>query len=388
MIRKKRHVLKISRERELTEKDTEIEISWSSSDEEVSVLQSSKKSKVTDNFFETHKSNKWLNHNKNSFKSSIIDNLTKDDWGSECVCDMVNIKPSTSNNNDNDFLEDSPVVGSIKINESSPSLTQSENISDISPVIGKSNIIKRIIQSKRDIARKRVVLSEFEVTKTIEIEDDSRDLFPTQSSCVIDDIHSPEFKTQLQISQIISQNSNANEIQVVDNQSGTTTTNYAGASTTDTTCGSSSLKSSSTTLYHELRPKKKKNKKNGVAFQLQRALQNQRSNTSIWLHEHYLNKCANELLQIGDKGKIKLKINIIWKEFDCTLIYCTYIEANAIKDGEQYCLAIIGFNSIVSCKIELSSTFYLHVPYSVTRVKYKNKVLNCYYNVSRILNCC
>lgn len=386
MIRKRRRILRKPHETRITE-DKEVDISWSSSSEEqVSISPSPKKSKVKDN---THNSNKWFYCNNSSLSSSKyynndnLHNICKIGSNadvSDFVCDVVNLKPSTSNSND--CQEDSPIVGSIKINETSPSLTQSENTNDDgSPVIGNSNILKIINQTKRNIAIKKSVLSEFEVT-TPDIEfEESRDLFSTQSSCIIDDNKSPEFKTQLQISQISSQISDANEIKVVDSESGTSISVSTG---TTNIAYSNNLSGSS--LYHELQPKKKKYKKNGLAFHLQKALQKQRSNTSIWLHEHYINKCATNLIQNDEK--IKLRINSTWKEYGCTLIYCKFVETTAVVDNQHYCLVIIGFNSIVSCKIEINVTFYLHMPYCVKKVKFKNHILNCYFNVSRILTCC
>lgn len=310
----------------------EADISWTSSSSETEEKPPNKRSKSEPLPF-SDKARKW-------FDAELLRCFTKNSieaQGNEVESDA----------------ELSPVLGVLRPEDASPVLVHKSE----SPVISR--------------ARKRIKPQQFSRTESsssselvVNTKGDSPDLFSTQSSCMVVEDPSPQSdKVDALTCQILT----------IPSQEGT----EVHISTPSVT-SSKSTSTSSGSLYHELQPKKKKYKKNGLAHQLQKALQLQKTKTGIWHHERYLSEAEENA-----EESVKLIVRESWMEFGSSMLLCDKLENIACSRNK--CIVIVGHNSIVNASFETGKMFQLFPPYNTTRIKFKEEIIDCYYNIARVL---
>lgn len=358
MTAKRRWFVKKFRTSQPADSAKEIDISWnsSSSEDEIQLLHCTKKFKVKDN-----NRDKWFDCNK----------ITP-------ACDLADLKPSTSAVHN--FAE-SPILGSPCQNDISPALTQTEDLfTNVSPVIGGSNTLRR----PKDNATSSVCRKLTDNTEIVE--ENSPNLFSTQSSSYAIDANcqSPERKTQLHISPSSSQNAE-------DCLIGTYRSEDSSKAHVSSTATSLVSKTSSASYDEQPSKRKRKYKKGGLAYQLQKALVKQRTNSAIWQHEIYLNKSKGDDDSLQYSGAIRLIVQRTWSEYGNTFVFCDYAASDKRQGNESTfetkrnnsCLLIVGFNNSINSNFEKNVAVSLHMPYNTKQILYESRLLDCHYNISR-----
>lgn len=142
------------------------------------------------------------------------------------------------------------------------------------------------------------------------------------------------------------------------------------------TTTSSNSKDESAAIYDSQNSVTRKSyKRGGMAAQLEKILQKQQSEVAIWRHEIYLSKTKNYVPSISKGVCIQLPIDNVWKEFGSSFIKCK---------GESFeCLVLLSFNTC-SNVFKIGDEIKLFPPYNKKVLICCNRLIECYYNVSKI----
>ena len=287
----------------------------------------------------------------------------------------------------------SPVLSFEALQQKSPTIKQTYDDLQMSPVIGrhktaKNNHVK--CDNKKSYNSKNC-------SSIYKIERDKSyvpqilghiDVVQSQSNYVIDQTFSEEPEEYIHISQYSTdsepKSSHLQCVNIIDVSS-------SGSSNFTLSLSVNECEHKSDILHNRTKRKRKKVKK-GLSTQLQKALSASRAATAIWKHELYLHKLNQ--YELDEIDYVTLKVLAVRLEFhqyivDCIEVKCSnagLIEGissttfnDSGSDDSNKCLVI---NEELYTRSKLVKIF---MPYNTRDIFYNNRSILCYYNVTKIL---
>lgn len=172
---------------------------------------------------------------------------------------------------------------------------------------------------------------------------------------------------------LVPSTSPKSDIVVIDESSQATT---ATVPEIKTISSSTASKDAPPPVYESQEPVvRKKYKKGGMAIQLERALQKQKAEIAIWMHEIYLSKSNNYVPSVSNGVCLVLVVKNVWTKFGITFLEC--------KEGLVDCLVVLSFSSFV---YKIGNTIKIFPPFRKRQLSYCDRCIDCYYSVSKVLH--
>lgn len=268
------------------------------------------------------------------------------------------IIPEVDSFSERQYSQESPIFSSLRLEDTSPILTntnESKEALNTSPVIGKCKALKRVRSrcGRMPTIKKKV----FDEGNT------SPDLFLSPTTQLIQS-DSPD-RNEASFLHIVS----------FPSQDSSKVANYGTDSSFRTNSASS--------LYHEPARRRKRFKKGGLAFQLQKTLELQRTRNSIWEHETFIKK-DHSSADLFTEDILYFSVTKSWKEYGSLLTECCKCDCDGefISNNRNRTFVII-LGSNVNMSIEVGLKYELHPPYGIDRIDYGQSNIPCYFNVTR-----
>lgn len=388
MTAKKRWLNKIYPDSQDFPKNTQSDITWSSSDSDEEILAKKKKVESTNNKWITSRLKQNIINKKkvlpkietdihhsssNSFQCVAVNAWNSNNSSPEVIrkLDLPRNKTKCKTEASSYRCCESPIISGLKLEELSPVLVQTSedfnfNITkEASPVLGNKGHVLKNIRSKYNKAHVR------------QVGESSPELFETSTQII--DSESPEvknssplFETDGLLSERIDPFPSQHSSQVICSNTD------SGSSATD-----------NIHLYHQPVPKKKCYKKGGLASLLQKTLHLQRTRVSIWQHEMYTKK-ADDIISFEEGEIINFTVKNKWKEYGSTLLECHLLPSNNLESPTNteeidLFIIIIGFSTNLNMIFDINGQYKLFPPYSVKTVNYKSRKVLSYFNVTKLL---
>ncbi|KAG5890891.1 hypothetical protein JTB14_002830 [Gonioctena quinquepunctata] len=350
------------------EKNSQGDISWTSSDSECEEEHNRKKK------LKTNKPNNWI-------KPPLEEEYRKHEKTTQNFfwCETIASAPNSPFTKC-DFSVESPIITSLSQEELSPVLAENANGSDVSnetsPVIGKHGKLKKVRSryKRRHEAKQNIFWTK----------ERSPDIFQSQPSQLIDNNCSLEpslSETKINISQsstCLEPESSPCSSQITKHTSNT----------------SDSSKTENGSLYHQPVRKRKHYKKGGLASQLQKTLRLQRNRIFMWHHEMYAKKTDSfpDVLE----HMVQFKVKKISKQYGSFLLESellpvvkeTSVESDLFEsltseETDRLILVVVSTFININFSKDLKYTFF--PPYCSKIVSYRSRHVVCYYNVNKIM---